>query len=44
MAKKGQAGTKPSTQPTAPPRAGKPSSLLDTRVVYCVYYDRDGVQ
>jgi hypothetical protein len=35
MAKKGQAGTKPSTQPTAPPRAGKPSSLLDTRVIYC---------
>jgi DNA modification methylase len=35
MAKKGQAGTKPSTQPAAPPHAGKPSSLPDTRVVYC---------
>ncbi len=37
MAKKGK--TKPATEPkpeaSAPSRPGKPSALLDTRVVYC---------
>src|SRR5438874_8092188 len=36
MAKKGKAGSKPSTQSTAStPAPGRPSALLDTRVVYC---------
>jgi DNA modification methylase len=35
MAKKGKP-TKPATEPPAPAvKAGKPSALLDTRVVYC---------
>lgn len=35
MAKKGQ-GSSPAATTTSPaPRTGKPSSLLDTRVIYC---------
>ena len=35
MAKKGKPTTQPETKTQAPPHAGKPSALLDTRVVYC---------
>ncbi len=38
MAKKGMKGkatAKSDTESASPPRAGKPSALLDTRVVYC---------
>jgi DNA modification methylase len=35
MAKKGQKGTAISAGIPATPKPGKPSSLLDTRVVYC---------
>jgi hypothetical protein len=35
MAKKGQPAIPTPTRPPAPAKAGKPSSLLDTRVVYC---------
>ena len=36
MAKKGTTTTKPAKKPpAATPDAGRPSSLLDTRVIYC---------
>ena len=35
MAKKGNTGKQVSDPPVSAPNPGKPSALLDTRVVYC---------